>query len=164
MKVKPNELKQIEVIGRKYYNSKTVKYYIQHMFKVDDDKRSDYIISILRHADDCFDFVEYTAFGKMIYYTLLHNYDIIQNLHVKVVGNKTSIVTSLLVRYSNTFKSNKKKNLYPKLKIDINEKPPPLEQYRCITPIQKYFLCVRWCSSLNTKSKTRFAKRRIEFQ
>jgi hypothetical protein len=107
MKVKPNELKQIEVIGRKYYNSKTVKYYIQHMFKV----------------DECFDFVEYTAFGKMIYYTLLYNYDIIVNPHFKIDDNKIFIFTCSLVRYSSSFESNKNKNLYPKLKIDINKNP-----------------------------------------
>jgi hypothetical protein len=46
----------------------------------------------------------------MLYYTLIYNYDIVVNLHVKVDGNKTSI---------SSFKSNKTK-LYEKQKSNIN--------------------------------------------
>jgi hypothetical protein len=61
MKEKAKEFKQIQILREKYYDAKTVKYYLPHMFKVDDDKRPDYVV-------DCFDFVEYAAFGQMIYY------------------------------------------------------------------------------------------------
>jgi hypothetical protein len=84
------------------------------MFKVDDDSRPDYTVAIPWHPEDCFDFVEYAAHDQMMYYADRYYYDIIPNPHVKVDGNKTIIVAHPLVRHSNTFKSNKQKNLYPK--------------------------------------------------
>jgi hypothetical protein len=66
--------------------------------------------------------------------------DIIQNPHVKVDGNKTTFVTQPLVRHSNTFKSNKKKDLYPKQKMNSENRPLPLDQYRGMTQIQRYIL------------------------
>jgi CRISPR/Cas system CSM-associated protein Csm4 (group 5 of RAMP superfamily) len=54
-----------------------------------------------------------------------------------VVGNKTYIVTYSLVTYSNTFKSNKKKNTYQKLKIYVEYRPLSLDQYRGMTQIQR---------------------------
>jgi hypothetical protein len=100
------------------------------MFKVDEDNRPDYTVAIPWYTVDCFDFVEYAAFDQMLYYADTYSYYIIPNLYVKVVGNRTSIVDHPLVRHSNTFTSNKKKDLYPKLKIDSESRPLPLEQYR----------------------------------
>jgi hypothetical protein len=62
------------------------------MFKVDEDKRPDYTVTIPWSAIKCFNFVEYTAFDQMLYYTDTYSYDIIPNPHVKVVSNKTTIV------------------------------------------------------------------------
>jgi hypothetical protein len=44
----------------------------------------------------------------MIYYTLIYSYDIIPNPHVKVDGNKISIVVRSFVRHSSSFASKKK--------------------------------------------------------
>jgi hypothetical protein len=88
------------------------------MFKVDEDSRPDYTVAIQWYTVDCFDFVEYAAFDQMLYYANIYSYDIIPNTHFKVVGNKTTIVYHPLVRHSNTFTSNKKKDLYPKQRID----------------------------------------------
>jgi hypothetical protein len=103
------------------------------MFKVDEDKRPDYSVAIPWYVVDCFDFVEYVAFDQMLYYVDRYNYDIIQNPHVKVDGNKTTFVTHPLVRYSSTFKSNKKKDLYPEQKINSENRQLPLDQYRGMT-------------------------------
>jgi hypothetical protein len=72
------EFKQIEAMCKKYYDTKTVKYYILHMLKVD-DKRSDYIVAIPWYAEDDLDFVEYAAFEQMLYYALIFSYDKILN-------------------------------------------------------------------------------------
>jgi hypothetical protein len=49
----------------------------------------------------------------MMYYADIYSYHTIPNPHVKVDGNKITIVKRPLVRHSNTFPSNKKKDLYP---------------------------------------------------
>jgi hypothetical protein len=98
------------------------------MFKVDEDNKSDYTVVIPWYTLDCFNFVEYAAFFQMLYYADRYSYDIIHNPHVKVVCNKTSIVIHPLVRHSNTFASYKKKDLYPKAKIDSENRPLPLDQ------------------------------------
>jgi hypothetical protein len=105
------------------------------MFKVD-DKRPDYTVAIPWYVENCFDFVEYSAYDQMLYYTLTYSYDIIWNQYVKVDGNKTSIVEHSLVRHSSSFTSNKRKEKYSKPKIDPENKPPSLEHYRSITQIQ----------------------------
>jgi hypothetical protein len=108
---------------RKNYNSKTLKYYLPRIFKVDEHNKPDYTVAIPWYAVNCFDFVEYAAFDQMLYYADTYSYDIIPNSHVKVITNKTYIVHNPLVRHSNTFKSNKKKDVYPKLKIDPDNRP-----------------------------------------
>jgi hypothetical protein len=80
------------------------------MFKVDEDKRLDYMVVILWFVVDCFDFVEYAAFDQMLYYAEKYSYDIILNPHVKVVVNKTSMVIHPLVRHSNTLNLNKRRS------------------------------------------------------
>jgi hypothetical protein len=114
---KMKEFKKIQIL-RKNYDPKTLKYYLPHRFKVDDDSRPDYIVAIPWYAMNCFDFVEYAAFDQMLYYADTYSYDTIPNPHVKVDGNKTTLVLHPLVRPSSTFKSNKKKDLYPKQKIN----------------------------------------------
>jgi hypothetical protein len=91
MKEKTKEFKQIETLREKYY-PKIIKYYLLHIFKIDDDKRPDYTIGILCNVDDYFNFVEYAVFDLMKYYVLMYNYNIILNLHVKVDSNRTSVV------------------------------------------------------------------------
>jgi hypothetical protein len=73
----------------------------------------------------------------MLYYVDRYSYDIIPNPHVKVVGNKTTFVTHQLARHSNTFKSKQKKELFPKPEIDPENRPFHLDQYKCITLIQR---------------------------
>jgi hypothetical protein len=73
----------------------------------------------------------------MLYYTDRYSYDITLNPQVKVVSTATSVVTHPLVRHSNTFTSNKKKDLYLKLKIDSENRPLPLDQYRWMTQTQR---------------------------
>jgi hypothetical protein len=107
------------------------------MFKVDDDSRPDYTVATPWFAMDCYDFVEYAAYDQMLYYADTYSYDIIPNPHVKVVGNKTTFVDHSLVRYSNTFKSNKKKDLYPKQKINLEKRPLPLDLYRSMHQIDR---------------------------
>jgi hypothetical protein len=125
MLAKLKEFKKIQLL-RRNYDLKTSKYYLPHMFKVDEDNRPDYTVAIPWYAVDCFDFVEYAVFDQMLYYANTYNYDTIPNPHVKVDGNRASIFVHLLVRHSNTFKSNKKKNLYPKQKINSENRPLPL--------------------------------------
>jgi hypothetical protein len=55
-------------LHKKFYDPKTLKYYLPDMFKVEDDKMSDYTIEIPWIAQDCFDFVEYTAFDQILYH------------------------------------------------------------------------------------------------
>jgi hypothetical protein len=45
MKEKTKKFKQIRTLHNKFYDYKTKKYYLPHIFKVD-DKRPDYIIAI----------------------------------------------------------------------------------------------------------------------
>jgi hypothetical protein len=92
------------------------------MFKVDEGKRPDYIVAFPWYAVDCFDFVEYATFDQMLYYADRYSYDIIPNPH-----------DHSLVRHSNTFASYKKKDLYPKLKINSENRLLPLDQYRSMT-------------------------------
>jgi hypothetical protein len=113
-----------------------LKYYLPHIFKVNEDKIPDYTVAIPWYPVDCFDFVEYVAFDQMLYYADTYSYDIIPNPHVKVDGNKTTFVTHPLVRHSSTF-SNKKKDLYPKQKINSENRPLPLDHYRSMTQIQR---------------------------
>jgi hypothetical protein len=148
---KLKEFKKIQVL-RKNYDPKILKYYLPHMFKVEEDKRPDYTVAIPRYPVDCFDFVEYATFDQMLYNVESYSYDIIQNPHVKVVGNKTSIVNHPLVRYSNTFKSNKKKDMYPKLKIDLENRSLPPNQYRSMTQIQRDIVIKSLYVNLNNKN------------
>jgi hypothetical protein len=133
---KMKEFKQIQTL-RKNYDPKTLKYYFPRIFKVDEDNRLHYTVAIPWYAVDCFDFVEYAAFDQILYYTDRYSYDIIPNTHVKVVGNRTSIIIHPLVRRSNTFSFNKKKDLYSKLKIDPENRSLPLHQYRGMIQTQR---------------------------
>jgi hypothetical protein len=133
---KLKEFKQIQQL-RKNYDPKTLKYYLPHMFKVDDDSRPDYAVAIPWLAVDCYDFVEYAAFDQMLYYADTYSYDIIPNPHVKVDGNKTIIVAHPLVRHSSTFKSNKKKDIYPQQNINSENRPLPLDLYRNMTQVER---------------------------
>jgi hypothetical protein len=126
---KLREFKLIQSL-RKNYDPKNFKYYLPHIFKVDYDSRPDYIVAILRYPVDCFDFVEYATFDQMLYYVDTYGYDIISNPHVKVDGNRITKIDNLLERHSNTYKSNKKKDLYPKQNINSENIPVPLDQYR----------------------------------
>jgi hypothetical protein len=54
---KLKEFKQIQQL-RKNYDPKTLKYYLPHLFKVDNDNRPDYTVAIPWFLVDCFDFVE----------------------------------------------------------------------------------------------------------
>jgi hypothetical protein len=58
---KLKEFKSIQQL-RKNYDHKTLKYYLPHMFKGDDDSIPDYTVAIPWFAMDCFDFVEYAAY------------------------------------------------------------------------------------------------------
>jgi hypothetical protein len=78
-------------------------------------------------------------FYQILYYPLIYIYDIMLN-PVKVVGNKSSIVACLLVGHSSSFASNKKKERYPKPKIDLKKKLLPLYQYRYMFPIERNVL------------------------
>jgi hypothetical protein len=90
------------------------------------------------YAEDCYDFVEYAAYDQMLYYSLTYSYDMIPNPYLMVEGNKISIDPHTLVKYSSNFPSHTKKEWYsnPKLKVDLEKKPPPLDQYIYMTPIQ----------------------------
>jgi hypothetical protein len=75
----------------------------------------------------------------MLFYADTYSYDIILNPHVKVDGNKTTFVVHPLVRHSSTF-SNKKKDLFPKQKINSENTPLPLDQYRNMTKFKDILL------------------------
>jgi hypothetical protein len=69
--MKLKEFKQIRIL-RRNYGPKTLKYYLPHMFKVNDDnKRPDYTVAIPWFPEDCYDFVEYAAFIKC-YFMQIH--------------------------------------------------------------------------------------------
>jgi hypothetical protein len=125
---KLKEFKSIQQLRKNYY-PKTLKYYLPHMFKVDDDSRADYTVAIPWYPVDCYDFVEYAAFDQMLYYAYTCSYDLIPNPHVKVDGNKTIIVDHPLIKRSNTFASNKHKDLYLKQIINSENRPLPLDLY-----------------------------------
>jgi hypothetical protein len=67
---KLKELKQREVLRKKFYDLKTVAYYIPYMFKVD-DKRLDHTVPIPWQTEDCFDIIEYPAFNQDILRTYI---------------------------------------------------------------------------------------------
>jgi hypothetical protein len=122
------KLKEFKLIQslRRNYDPKTLKYYLQHMFKVDEDSRPHYTVAISLFPMDCYDFVEYTAYDQMLYYADIYYYDLIPNTHVKVDGNRIIIVDHPFVKHSNTFPSNKKMDLYPKQHISSLNRPLPL--------------------------------------
>jgi hypothetical protein len=109
------------------------------MFNVDMDNRPTYTVAVPWHAEDCYDFIEYTAHDQMLYYSLTYSYDIIQNPHLREEGNKIFIDPHTLVKYSSSFPFHKQKEWYsnPKPKIDSNQKPPSLDDYRSMTPTQR---------------------------
>jgi hypothetical protein len=72
-----------------------------------------------------------------MYYADRYYYDLIPNPHVKVDGNKITIVNHPFVRHSNTFPSNKHKDLYPKLNINSINRPLPLDLYRSLTQVER---------------------------
>jgi hypothetical protein len=112
------------------------------MFNVDDDKRPTYTVAVPWNVEDCYDFIEYSAYDQMLYYLLTYSYDMIPNPHLQVEGNKISIDPHTLVKYSSSFPSHKRKELYSnqKPKIDLNQKPPSLDHYRSMSPTQRNVL------------------------
>jgi hypothetical protein len=109
------------------------------MFNVGDDKRPTYTVAIPWYVEDCYDFIEYTAYYQMLYYSLTYSYDMIPNPHLIVECNKISIDPHSSVKYSNSFPSHTKKEWYSsqKPKIDLQNKSPSLDHYRSMTPTQR---------------------------
>jgi hypothetical protein len=73
------------------------------MFNVDMENRPTYTVAIPWKAEDCYDFIEYTAHDQMMYYYLKYSYDMISNPHLLEEGNKISINPHSLVKYSSSF-------------------------------------------------------------
>jgi hypothetical protein len=124
------EFRKLQALRKNYYDIKTVtKYYIPNMFNVDDDKRPTYTVAVPWYAEDCYDFIEYSAFDQMVYYSLTCSYDMIPNPHLREEGNKISIDPHSLVKYSSSFEPHKNSGWYlnQKVKIDLNQKPPSLD-------------------------------------
>jgi hypothetical protein len=140
MNKKLAEFRKTQAVRKKFYDIKTIKkYYIQNMFNVDVDNRPTYTVAVKWYVEDCYDFIEYTAFDQMLYYSLTYSYDMIPNPHLREEGNKISIDPHTSVKYSSSFPSHTKKECYSnqKRRIDLSQKPPSLDHYRSMTSIHR---------------------------